>query len=937
MMTDLKQHKNMKKILLLFVVFLLPLLASAYDFKSGGIYYNIVDNNTVSVTYGKSQYSSYSGDIVIPRQVTYNGKTYYVRQIGNHSFFYCDYLTSVTIPNTVTYINDAFVECYRMEAVNISDIEAWCKILFDGYYKDTNPLYSAHHLYLNGEEIKDLVIPNGIITINDQAFCGCSGLNSVTIPNNVTSIGIGAFYGCSGLTSVEFHCNTIGSWFKNYTSIKNIIIGNEVTSIDSDAFSGCSGLTSVEFHCNTIGSWFSNNTTIKNIIIGNEVTSIGTDAFSGCTGLTSVTIPNSVTKIDIWAFYKCSSLSSITIPNSVTSIGHGAFASCSSLTSITIPNSVTSIGAHAFSDTGWYNNQPDGLVYAGKVAYKYKGTMTDNTTIFKDGTLGIAGQAFFDCRNLTSITIPSSVVSIGKETFKSTNLTSIVVESGNQHYDSRNNCNAIIETSSNTLVYGCKNTFIPNSVTCIGFGAFSYCSDLTSITIPNSVTSISNYAFWNCSSLTSITIPNSVTSLGGQQTFDGCKSLISVTLSNSLNDIPAWGFRGCTSLTSICIPSSVTTVRINAFENCSSLKYICISSDKFPTFKTIDNTTCQYIMPQKAFESGIPQEITNYATYSDKPMYIQVKSKTATSAVLEICPVDNPYATYTITKLGLIPSQNLRWELDEKNYGIISEKTDGTLTIETQPAQAMSTTKAKLSATVNEPNDDKHYGFEWRRIGVDDLVPSNVVYSQLYDGQIVGTLNNLNPDISYKYRPFYKSDSGDMFYGEWIGFLTGDANVFFEPEVHTKEPVALTKDGAQLSGVWVEGTEDIQEKGFEYWPKNSGARPITRGTHVTAVIVKGNETSVTLEGLDPGTEYVYRSYMRTASGTVYGEEMTFKTPLMGDANDDGKVNVADIVEINNAKAGNPSASFNMTNADTDGNGTLTEADITAIGNIIMQK
>ena len=884
----------MKKLLLLFVIIMLPLFACAYDFKSGGIYYNIVDNNTVSVTYGKSQYSSYSGDIVIPRQVTYNGKTYYVRQIGNHSFFYCDYLTSVTIPNTVTYINDAFVECYRMEAVNISDIEAWCKIVFDGYYKDTNPLFCAHHLYLNGEEIKDLVIPNGITSINEQAFCGCSGLTSVTIPNSVTSIG-------------------------------------------KSAFSGCSGLTSVEFHCNTIGSWFSNNTTIKNIIIGNEVTSIGTDAFSGCTGLTSVTIPNSVTKIDIWAFYKCSSLSSITIPNSVTSIGHGAFASCSSLTSITIPNSVTSIGAHAFSDTGWYNNQPDGLVYAGKVAYKYKGTMTDNTTIFKDGTLGIAGQAFFDCRNLTSITIPSSVVSIGKETFKSTNLTSIVVESGNQHYDSRNNCNAIIETSSNTLVYGCKNTFIPNSVTCIGFGAFSYCSDLTSITIPNSVTSISNYAFWNCSSLTSITIPNSVTSLGGQQTFDGCKSLISVTLSNSLKDIPAWGFRGCTSLTSICIPSSVTTISINAFENCSSLKYICISSDKFPTFKTIDNTTCQYIMPQKAFESGIPQEITNYATYSDKPMYIQVKSKTATSAVLEICPVDNPYATYTITKLGLIPSQNLRWELDEKNYGIISEKTDGTLTIETQPAQAMSTTKAKLSATVNEPNDDKHYGFEWRRIGVDDLVPSNVVYSQLYDGQIVGTLNNLNPDISYKYRPFYKSDSGDMFYGEWIGFLTGDANVFFEPEVHTKEPVALTKDGAQLSGVWVEGTEDIQEKGFEYWPKNSGARPITRGTLVTAVIVKGNETSVTLEGLEAGTEYVYRSYLRTASDTIYGEEMTFKTPLPGDANDDGKVNVADIVEINNAKAGNPSASFNMINADVDSNGTLTEADITAIGNIIMQK
>ena len=214
-----------------------------------------------------------------------------------------------------------------------------------------------------------------------------------------------------------------------------------------------------------------------------------------------------------------------------------------------------------------------------------------------------------------------------------------------------------------------------------------------------------------------------------------------------------------------------------------------------------------------------------------------------------------------------------------------------------QQAKAMSNTKAKLSATVKEPDDDKHYGFEWRRI---DVESSNFLYSQLYKGQMVGTLSNLNPGISYKYRPFYKSDSGEFFYGEWISFHTGDTSTFFEPEVHTNEPVALTQDGAQLSGVWVEGTEDIQEKGIEYWPKNNGARPVnaTRGSNVTAVIVKGNDTSITLDGLEPGTEYVYRSYMKTLSGTTYGEEVTFKTPLPGDANNDGKINVADIVEIN---------------------------------------
>ena len=191
------------------------------------------------------------------------------------------------------------------------------------------------------------------------------------------------------------------------------------------------------------------------------VTSIGYRAFSECSSLTSVTIPESVTSIGNSVFYNCSSLTSVTIPDGVTSIGNYTFRECSSLTSITIPNSVTNIGRFAFFGTAWYNNQPDGLVYAGKVAYIYKGTMPRNTSIeLAEGTLGIAGYAFESCSGLTSVTIPNSVTSIG------------------------------------TL-------------------AFLDCSSLTSITIPNSVTSIGSSAFEGCSSLTSVTIPDGVTSIGG--------------------------------------------------------------------------------------------------------------------------------------------------------------------------------------------------------------------------------------------------------------------------------------------------------------------------------------------------------------------------------------------------------------------------------------
>ena len=236
------------------------------------------------------------------------------------------------------------------------------------------------------------------------------------------------------------------------------------------------------------------------------VTSIGDQAFYNCRGLTSVDIPNSVTSIGRVVFYNCTGLTSIVIPNSVTAIGVQAFEDCTGLTSIDIPHSVTAIGGYAFNNTAWYNNQPDGMVYAGKVAYKYKGTMPSGTNMtFKEGTLGIAGYAFEGCIGMTGIVIPNSVTEInGMAFFDCPVLTSIVVESGNPRYDSRNNCNAIIETASNTLFLGCDNTIFPNSITAIGDGAFSGCTGLTSIDIPNSVTSIGDEAFSWCSGLTDV-------------------------------------------------------------------------------------------------------------------------------------------------------------------------------------------------------------------------------------------------------------------------------------------------------------------------------------------------------------------------------------------------------------------------------------------------
>ena len=268
-----------------------------------------------------------------------------------------------------------------------------------------------------------------------------------------------------------------------------------------------------------------------------SVTSIGKEAFQNCYNLTSVTIPISVTSIGEDAFRNCYNLTSVTIPISITSIGEDAFWSCSKLTSITIPNGVTSIGLNAFYATPWYDNYARGkdVVYIGKVLYKHNNAKL-SAAVVKEGTISITTRAFSGCKSLQHISIPSSVKYVDRIAFNDcSSLASITVDDGNPWLDSRDNCNAIIETKTNKLIVGCRNTIIPNTVTSIGYSAFDDCYNLTSITIPNSVTSIGSSAFYDCYNLTSITIPNSVTSIG-YSAFYGCDNLSEIHLPTGMED-----------------------------------------------------------------------------------------------------------------------------------------------------------------------------------------------------------------------------------------------------------------------------------------------------------------------------------------------------------------------------------------------------------------
>ena len=374
-----------------------------------------------------------------------------------------------------------------------------------------------------------------------------------------------------------------GDLYYNITSETTV----EVTYLEEYSSENYSGLTTA-----TIPETVTYNSTTFN------VTSIGDRAFSNCSSLASITIPNRVTSIGDNAFSGCSSLpiennlryadtylveavdntlSTYSIKEGTKWIGNYAFYHCSSLTSVTIPNSVTSIGDNAFRGC----SSLTAPVYNAH-CFAYMPTSYIGAYIIPQGIKQIAGGAFSNCDFLTSVTIPNSVTSIGNDAFSDcSSLTSMVVEGGNTTYDSRENCNAIIETATNTLIVGCKNTIIPYSVTSIGDYAFAYCDSLTSFTIPNSVTSIGDYAFAYCVSLTSVTIGNSVTSIG-DGAFEDCSALSkpiysshyfvylpisyegSYAIPDGISKIASGAFH-CEFLTSITIPNSVKYIENGAF------------------------------------------------------------------------------------------------------------------------------------------------------------------------------------------------------------------------------------------------------------------------------------------------------------------------------------------------------------------------------------
>ena len=531
----------------------------------------------------------------------YNNPSYWAFNVlySGHCLLDTNYnLGSVSIqPGTMLIADNAFEKCTNMSAINIPD-----SVLYIGNNAFTNTAYFNDEnnwdndvLYIGNYLIKarpsltgPCKIREGTIAIADYAFENCSLMTAIEIPDSVKNVGIMAFNGCTSITDVTLPASDI--WGTIVYNIQAPKAGMKVT------FRGGDGVISTPNNADSMLGFesvirnknitelifdedvreirtlaFSDNGNITSITFSDSVEYIGYKAFYD-TGIQSIVIPDSVAYIGEEAFYTCLKLKSVTIGNGVQYIGDYAFNCCIYLDSIDIPDHGISIGRAAFGSTQYYadeNNWIDGLLYIGNHLIKANNTVSGDYVI-RDGVTDIAGEAFVNCTELTSITIPSGVEKISNYAFQNCNKihTAYIPESVN-----------VMNIYAWASCYNLKNVYYGGDITSwcniqfknaqaspLEFADNLYFKNVLvhDINIPSTITEIKPYAFCNCRSVNSVTIPDSVTRIG-EYAFSNCMNLISAHLGDGIEYIDNCAFYGSTNLNSVNIPASVVEIGYRAF------------------------------------------------------------------------------------------------------------------------------------------------------------------------------------------------------------------------------------------------------------------------------------------------------------------------------------------------------------------------------------
>lgn len=896
------------------------------QFDYNGIRYKILSEaeRTISTAYGPVN-QSVGGKVTLPESVMYNNVTYKLVEICANGFSQNPNLEGISIPGSVQKIGDyAFWSCTALKSISLpgtvtdfgQGLFAGCTALKTVELPEGMELL-PNYTFNGCTALESIDLPNSIVSIGEISFYCCTALKSVKLPSSLRGIGDNAFSGSSSLGSINFPntLETIGyNAFAGCNSLKTITIPKGVKDISTTAFAACENLT--EINVDAANETYSSE---SGILFSKDKSSL---LIVPCTK-ENITIPSTVKTIGGYALYSCTKVKTLEVPSSVTTIGAAAFANCTSLSSIKLPDSVTEVGENLFSNDTSLTSCTWSANLKKIPEDTFQGCSSLASFIIPGGTTLIEARAFKGCTSLKTLTIPASVIDVANNAFDGCELNPLRFDGDNIFYNyfAFEGLTGYITCPKTGIAEICKYTSLP-------VVAWDEDYQLTLDVLVEGVkfTVTANPEAGDLSGNTNLqaVIATGTESLDPQAIEVGKECLIKdLKMSTKYILTIAWKDKDGNeqSLTPIAFATGNSDLKIGSYSTTQTsitIEEMSVNSDEsYPVSEygvSFDGKNYPYTGKKLVFKDLMPATTYNFRPYlivNDNAVYGDLKEiKTKDWGVSTSSTPSGPTVVFLKANYNAdeVTPDNVEWSIGSeiiagKNAMYVSLNPETTYTatftitykgqaykserkfttakleLTTLTPKCVSQTCAIVAAQTNVSDYEPQIGFQWKKYDAPASLAPAEGYGAVCDGVLEGYIKNLQSTSYYNVRPFYKSGTGEYFYGEWVTFDPSDFS-FFEPTVRTYPVQEVTETSARVRGYALAGTDNIKRQGFQYW-KVSGAKNLLgfapSADQIMTVTAQGQVMSVTFTDLEAGTTYAYRAFVETESGNTYGDEETFTT------------------------------------------------------------
>lgn len=812
-----------------------------------------------------------------------------VRELESYAFSAQTDMTSITMPEGLTSIGrSAFSSCYKLEQLvipsTVRSIDAGAFHGCSALNKINIPqgIKSLADGVLSNSGIKTLDIPSSVNYIGERAFSKCKSLLSINLPDGLTLLNYGLFEECEQLSDIQIPSTVTTikeDAFNGCKALKTITLPASLSTLENEPysgsgiFSGCSALKSIlveagNKYFESDGTALYNKTKdtlicfprgVTDVVVPQSVKTIGRKAFFGCDSLQNIMFDDGVSDLVIEerAFEKCKNINKFVITSAIKEVKYDAFKDAHINQLI-----ITTTRPESFYRTYFLSGCTIETIYAPasdlSTIKNYKSSSLiplDAIYVASDITIGSRSIAFKLVKNET----PSGLDELPANTYPCVKIGDTEIEADeNGRYvhaglvPERTFTYTISAKDSHGNKVGSAYSFTKKTASL--FKSFTLYSGQTYVASSNIRLNVDP----------EMEQPDECRFVYGPSYTKSCD----LKYSDEVQSIKLTGFW----------PSTTVTLKYQELKGgrvTYSKEYYIMTEGMGLSAEFGKITPTSYTM------TGSRNKTSHDAEVVDEGWTLDRETITRHGSTLHVTgcePESYIYAGYAVmVKNGS--------ETKLYYYSPSKSKQLPALTLETvTEAKATSNTVALICATTNIDDEEANTGFEWRRYDAPDLVPSSKANCPVVDGVMTGALRNLSSSTYYKFRPFYKAESGKTWYGEWSAFGTADAYVYFDPTVRTYAAVCHDENSATVSGFIIAGSDDIKEQGFEYWKRDDAYATAKHDTATTddnthqTVVATGQRMSAVLQNLEPNTTYIVRAYVTTEHGTTYGEEQIFSTP-----------------------------------------------------------